>query len=353
MYLEHFGLTRKPFSLTPDPAFMYLSERHSIAYAMLEYGVYEQAGLTVLTGDVGMGKTTLLHRLLNNVDKRRLTVGNIYNTHAAFGSLLEWACVAFGLPIENDRPVLLFQALQNFLISEYAKGRRCLLVVDEAQNLSIDQLEQVRLLSNINSGDDLLLHILLVGQAELHEHLFDARLVQLVQRITSEYRLEPFDFNTTINYILHRLKIAGVEHRRGLFGLDAMAAVHHYSLGIPRTINKLCDYGLMVAFARQEECVTLEALIEVLMAQNMGGRERQHLGPLDAGVIRKTVRQLVQATWPAQEVETHAPAVAGPATVKTPVDSSDPPATVDPAPDGKVKTPVSAPAGAVDGWKEF
>ncbi len=293
MYLEHFGLTRSPFSLTPDPAFLYLSDQHSLAYAMLEYGVHDQRGLTVLTGEIGMGKTTLLHRLLGELDGRILTIGNIFNTHQSFGTLLEWVCMAFGLPVDSKRPVVLMQALQDFLIAEHARGRHCLLIVDEAQNLSLDQLEQVRLLSNINSGEDLLLQIVLVGQPQLRSQLNAPRLVQLVQRITSEFHLTALELHDTLRYIRHRLRVAGGRQKPSIFSLNAIAAIHHFSFGIPRIINKLCEYGLVVAYARGEDKVTLDVLIEVLMAPNMGGRERRHLGPLDEQTIRRKVRGVV------------------------------------------------------------
>ena len=186
MYLEHFGLARKPFSLTPDPAFLFASRAHGVALAMLEYGLYEQAGLTVLSGGVGQGKTTLLRKLLNEVDDQRLTVGLVNNTHESFGTLLEWACLAFNLTGFGERPIQQLQALQNHVISEYSAGRRCVLVIDEAQNLPPAMLEQVRLLTNINDGDDLLLHIVLSGQPELQEILGRHELRQLAQRITAE-----------------------------------------------------------------------------------------------------------------------------------------------------------------------
>lgn len=291
MYLKHFGLTRKPFSLTPDPTFLYLSNKHSVALAMLEYGLYEQAGLTVLTGDVGMGKTTLLRRLLQDVDDRRLTVGMINNTHAAFGSLLEWVCLSFGIEPEQNRPIALFRAIQDFVIAEYAQGRRCLLVIDEAQNLPKDTLEQVRLLTNINAEDDLLLHVMLVGQPQLHQTLNDPDLAQLTQRITSEYHLTALSFEETSRYINHRMEISGAT--RKIFELASRAGIYYYSGGIPRLINKLCDYCLLVAYAKGEDAISIETLIEVFTAQSASGENRLKQEPKGAEAVRQAIHDLV------------------------------------------------------------
>jgi general secretion pathway protein A len=290
MYLDFFGLSKKPFSLTPDPEFLYLSDKHAIAMAMLEYGLYEQAGLTVLSGDVGMGKTTLLQRLLADVDERKVTIGLINNTHKAFGSLLEWVCLAFGLDVDSERPSVLFRAIQAFVISEYARGRRCLLVIDEAQNLSKDTLEQVRLLTNINAEDDLLLHVMLVGQPQLYKTLDDPDLVQITQRITSEYHLTPLSFEETSRYINHRLNVAG--QKRKLFDLSARAGVYYYSGGTPRLINKLCDYCLLVAYAKEEESISVDTLIEVVMAQKTGGANRLKYEPKGAESVRQAIKDV-------------------------------------------------------------
>ncbi|MBK8970372.1 MAG: AAA family ATPase [Hahellaceae bacterium] len=281
---------RKPFSLTPDPEFLYLSDKHGIALAMLEYGLYEQAGITVLTGDVGMGKTTLLRRLLSEVDDRRITVGMINTTHTAFGTLLEWVCLALGIEGSFDKPINMFRAIQSFVIEEYAQGRRVLLIIDEAQNLKADVLEQVRLLTNINSEEDLLLHVMLVGQPQLHQTLADPDLAQLTQRITSEYHLTPLDFEDTETYIAHRTKVAG--QKAELFDRSVCAGVYHFSGGTPRLINKLCDYCLMVAFAKGDYAVSLDTLVEVVMAQKAGGANRLKHEPKGVEAVRRAIRDI-------------------------------------------------------------
>ncbi len=290
MYLEHFGLNKKPFSLTPDPGFLYLSDKHSIAMAMLEYGLFEQTGITVLTGDIGMGKTTLLRQLLDRLDPKSTQIGLINNTHAEFGSLLETVCLAFDLDIDAERPIILFKRIQDHVISQYAQGKRTLLVIDEAQNLSKEQLEQVRLLTNINAEEDLLLNLVLVGQPQLREKLKDPDLAQITQRISSEYHLTPLSMEETSQYIQHRLKVAGQTRR--IFDLPSRAGIYYYSGGAPRLINKLCDYCLLVAFAKNESRITVETLVEVVIAQRVNGVNRLHHDPRNAEAVRRSVQEL-------------------------------------------------------------
>ena len=206
MYREFYGLTQKPFSILPDPNYLYWGHSHSLAYSMLEYGVMNRAGFTVVTGEIGCGKTTLIRHLLDRLDEE-FTVGLVSNIQD--GDLLQWVLMAFGQPYEGKSHVGLHDELQQFLIREYAEGRRTILIVDEAQNLGPKLLEQLRLLSNINADNDQLLQLILVGQPQLKGLLQAPELIQFAQRIASDFHLAPLTAEDIHSYIGHRLSIAG------------------------------------------------------------------------------------------------------------------------------------------------
>src|SRR5580698_5844052 len=208
MYERHFGFTSKPFALTPDPAFLYLSRQHAMAMTMLEYGLESQAAFSLLTGDIGSGKTTLVRRLLRGLGDQ-VVVGLISNAHARFKSIHGWALSALGIVPNDDSDIAKYEALVDSFVREYGKGRRTLLILDEAQNLSVEVLEELRLLSNVNSEKDLVLQILLVGQPELRTKLAGAELRQFAQRISVDFHLRPLDRYETDAYIRHRLSVAG------------------------------------------------------------------------------------------------------------------------------------------------
>ena len=237
---------RKPFSLLPDPSFLYLGRPHSMAYAVLEYGVLSQAGFTVITGEVGCGKTTLIRHLLNQLDSS-VTVGLISNTGNVSGDLLRWILLAFRQDYKNKEAVELHEVFEDFLIAEYAAGRRTVLLVDEAQNLTVQTLEELRMLSNINADKDLLLQIVLVGQPELKRKLERPELHQFAQRISASYHLGTLSEAETVAYIHHRLTHAGA--KQDLFTPEACSTIHAYSSGVPRIINLLCDTALVYGFA--------------------------------------------------------------------------------------------------------
>ena len=208
MYEEFYGLNEKPFSLLPDPDFLFLSSKHSLALSMLEYSLAGQAGFCAITGEIGSGKTTLIRALLRRID-RDIRLGLISNTHSSHSDIAGWALSAFGRTPKGTTRAEIHQELMLFLIEEYGAGKRSVLIVDEAQNLTIQALEELRLLSNINADKDLLLQIILVGQPELLEKLRRPELCQFAQRISVSYHLAPLTCAETLHYITHRLRVAG------------------------------------------------------------------------------------------------------------------------------------------------
>jgi type II secretory pathway predicted ATPase ExeA len=261
MYESFYRLTEKPFSIQPDPDFLFFGRRHSMAYSMLEYGVENRAGFTVITGEVGAGKTTLIRHLLNNLPGS-VTVGLITNTHQHTTNLLEWVMLAFGQPYDGMSPVALFDAFQNYLIKEYSSGRRAILIIDEAQNLSPDALEALRVLSNINADKHQLLQLILTGQPQLKYLLGKPELEQFAQRVAVDFHLSPITGDEVTQYIQHRLEVAG--RSEPLFTDQACQAIAKYSKGIPRTINILCDTALVYGMSLDAEMVD-EAIVEEVM----------------------------------------------------------------------------------------
>ena len=290
MYRAHFGLKEKPFSLIPDPDFLYLSPEHKAGLAMLEYGLLEQHGITVITGDVGAGKTTLIRHMLRTIDYNQLTVGYITNTHHGFGDLMQWVASAFEIPHAGKDRVTLYRELQDFFIREYAQGRRVVLVVDEAQNLSADNLEELRLFSNINADKDQLIQIILVGQPELFDILRRPELTQIAQRVSSEYHIKPLDANETVQYVRHRVMVAGGS--RFIFDIFAVLAIYYFSGGVPRLINTLCDYALVHAYAKGKDVVDVETAMEVVAGKRIGAVYRTTATNPDRENARQTVKQL-------------------------------------------------------------
>lgn len=276
MYESFYGLREKPFSLLPDPSFLYLGQPHSMAYAVLEYGVLNQAGFTVITGEVGSGKTTLIRHLLNRIEGQ-ITIGLITNTANLEGELLRWVLLAFNQDHSNRDPVALHAIFEEFLIGQYARGGRTVLLVDEAQNLTIRTLEELRMLSNINADKDLLLQIVLVGQPELKQKLERPELQQFAQRISASYHLGPLSEPDSVAYIRHRLQHAGAA--KPIFTEDACAAVYKGSNGVPRLINVLCDTALVYGYGEGAEEIG-ESTIAAVVRDSAVGIQRS--GPLAA-----------------------------------------------------------------------
>ncbi|MEP6548813.1 MAG: AAA family ATPase [Gammaproteobacteria bacterium] len=256
MYLSFFGLNEKPFAITPDPRYLYLSERHAEALAHLLYGVNESGGFIQLTGEVGTGKTTVVRTLLSRVP-HHADVAVILNPRVTPVEFLLTICEELGLDIaEADRDSVkqMVDALNRRLLAAHAEGRRIIVIVDEAQNLTAEVLEQVRLLTNLETPTQKLLQIILIGQPELRELLDRTELRQLAQRITGRYHLEPLSREETQGYVRHRLRVAGATEE--IFAPSALAEVHRVSTGIPRVINVTCDRALLGAYTEETRKVT-------------------------------------------------------------------------------------------------
>jgi len=261
MYNDFFGFKEKPFSLLPDPNFLFLSDIHSRANNMLEYGLMSQAGFTVITGEIGAGKTTLIHNMLGHLDGNIVT-GIINNTHSSFGNLISWVLDAFDLPDTGQDNVKKLRDFTDFVLYQYSEGKRVLLIIDEAQNLSEETLEELRLISNINVTNEIFLQLIICGQPELIDKLNKPQLTQFAQRIAVDFHIRPMSFADTGRYIRHRVKVAGSPNP--IFSIDALAAIYYYSDGIPRRINVICDMSLVYAFADSSKQISAQLVTDVV-----------------------------------------------------------------------------------------
>ncbi|MFN3972082.1 MAG: ExeA family protein [Gemmobacter sp.] len=262
IYTAHFNLRERPFSLVPDPDFLFWSAPHRKAYSMLEYGLLTRAPITLVTGEVGAGKTTLLHHMLRSVAED-VRIGLVSNAHGDRGELLRWVLLALAQPAApTETYVDLFGRFQAYLIAEYAAGRRVILIFDEAQNLSRESLEELRMFTNINSGKDELLQLVLVGQPELRAMVRRPDLTQFAQRVAAAVHLPAMDRQMVRAYIRHRLEVAGGKGE--LFGPSASDLVSDATRGVPRLVNQLCDLALVYAYTKHQRRVTRHTVQQVL-----------------------------------------------------------------------------------------
>lgn len=268
MYESFYGLNKKPFSLASDAEFLYMGKTHSTAFAMLEYGVLSQAGFTVITGEVGSGKTTLIQHLLNGLDKK-VSVGLITNTRRNMGELLPWVLHAFKLDYRESNPVALYEKFSRFLSGQYEKQQRTVLIVDEAQNLGAEVLDELRMLSNLNATHEQFLQVILVGQPELRSILSRPELMQFSQRVAADFHIAPLTVRETIAYIKYRLIAAGAV--QDVFTPHAYVLIHAASRGVPRLINILCDTVLSYAFGDERLIVDENYIRDVLKERSEGG----------------------------------------------------------------------------------
>jgi general secretion pathway protein A len=276
MYTSFFGLNEKPFSITPDPRYLFMSERHGEALAHLVYGVTESGGFIQLTGEVGTGKTTLVRTLLLNRMPNNADVAVVLNPQQSAHEFVESICDELHVPMPDQQNSIkaCVDALNQHLLTAHADGRRTILVVDEAQNLAPDVLEQVRLLTNLETSKQKLLQIILIGQPELRELLARSDLRQLAQRITGRYHLEPLSRDETAQYIKHRLTVAGALVE--LFDAGARREVFRISHGIPRLVNVICDRALLGAYSHEVRNIN-RRLVKRAAAEVAGKPEKHRI----------------------------------------------------------------------------
>src|SRR5688572_4561864 len=258
MYLELFKLHELPFRLTPDPQFLYLSKHHARAKAYMESTIWFTDGFVVITGEIGSGKTTLIETFLRELEKD-IVVAQVNQTQVSAVEFLQGVLVQFGFTPFKMKKAEILSTLNNFLIEQYANNRKVLLIVDEAQNLTNTVLEEIRLLSGVETTKEKVLRIILAGQPELNDKLNSPELVQLAQRIRLRFHLTPLSISDSRAYIQHRLEVSGSQGRQ-LFNDDTFPLIYRYTGGTPRLINTLCDTAMMAAFARDKDTVSVEDL---------------------------------------------------------------------------------------------
>ena len=309
VYSTYFGLNEAPFNITPDPSFLFQSASHQEAFAQLQYGIRARRGFIVLTGEVGTGKTTLIQALLAQlVDTTHTAL--IFSAITSPIDLLRYVCEEFRLiePMQGLRDSHDYIYLLNeFLLEKYRAGSNAALIIDEAQNLSAEVLESVRLLSNFETTKDKLLQILLVGQPELNERLNTPQLRQLKQRVSLRHHLRPLSLSECQDYIVNRLRLAGCNS--SIFQIKAIEAIHQYSAGIPRLINVICDNAMISAYALEKKEIDTRFIQEVaddLYLSNVASRPAmvrrettlhvEQRGPLRAELVRQQPVQLVKSS---------------------------------------------------------
>ena len=264
MYESYFKLSGKPFQLNPDPAFFFGSRGHRRAMAYLEYGLHQNEGFIVITGEIGAGKTTLVRSLLQNLDSSKVIAAQLVSTQIDAEDILRLVAAAFGVPSKDLDKADLLLALETFLVSVTASGKRALLVVDEAQNLTPGAVEELRMLSNFQLEDHALLQSFLIGQPEFRDMMQGADMQQLRQRVIASYHLGPLDVEETKAYIEHRLKHVGWRPDSPSFSADAFEAIFRATGGIPRRINTLCDRLLLAGFLAEQLALTESEVGEVV-----------------------------------------------------------------------------------------
>jgi general secretion pathway protein A len=264
MYCDFFGFSEKPFTITPNPQFIYLSGNHREAFAHLLYGIDSHAGFIAMTGEVGTGKTTVLRTLLTQLDPEKYRSALIFNPCLSGEQLLASICREFGLESEEHNRTGWLDILNHFLLEQHAAGKTVVLVIDEAQNLTPDVLEQVRLISNLETVHDKLIQIILAGQPELNDVLNRHDLRQLSQRIAVRCHLTPMSKLDTGDYIRHRLKVSGCRIP-GLFTSGAVKRIYRFSRGVPRLINIVCEQALVMAWTQESSAVTQAIASRIIM----------------------------------------------------------------------------------------
>jgi general secretion pathway protein A len=316
MYLEHFGLSAKPFGLTPDSGFLFMSEPHSRAKAYMDYTVWNREGFVVLTGEIGCGKTTLIQKLLSELDEN-VVVAKIFQTQLDEVEFLQAVLVEFGFNPFNAKKVELLDMLNTFLIEQFLQNKQIVLIVDDAHNLSTKVLEEIRMLAGLETRKEKILHVILVGQPQLNEMLDHPDMEQLMQRVKLRYYIRALIEQEVGNYIRHRLSIVGTANRT-LFPPETLPCVYKYAGGIPRLINTLCDTALTCAYADNLPKITAEvveaAARELQWPPHSERIEKRRLnmkrGPVEGGVqgiLREQVQTLAAIAAQVSKLEERSP----------------------------------------------
>jgi type II secretory pathway predicted ATPase ExeA len=288
MYEEFYGLSHRPFLTVPDPETLYWADAHSMAYTMLRYGIMSRAPITVVTGEIGAGKTTLLRALLREIPDD-LVVGLVSNMQAGRGELLHWVMMALGAEIQDGESyVRLFQRFQDFVIDAYGSGRRVVLIFDEAQNMGVETLEELRMLSNINADKDELLQLMLVGQPELRELLMRPELAQFAQRVTADYHLTTLTASEVEDYIQHRMARAGARWR--VFPAETCQVIAEATRGVPRLVNTLSDMALTYGYSAEAKVIDETLIREFLTSAQERGIYGQFSYPNPQPALVRQVR---------------------------------------------------------------
>lgn len=271
MYLNYFHMTKEPFNVTPDPEFLFLSPSHKEALAAVIYGIQQKKGFIAIIGEVGTGKTTVLRSYLDSVDRNRMTPIYLFNANITFAGLLKTMLRSLGLDCASDVPFDMVTRLHEYLISEYSKGRTVVLIIDEAQNMPVETLENLRMLSNLETTRDKLIQVVFSGQPEFEELLSRKELRQLKQRISVKATILPLNGVESMSYIRHRLAKAG-EGEESIFTGSALKLIVRQSQGIPRVINMLCDNSLITAYGQNRKSVSERVVKEIIADSN--GQQR-------------------------------------------------------------------------------
>jgi len=269
MYKEFFGLRANPFNVNPDPRYLYLTRHTEEALACLTYGIQSRKGFVLLTGEVGTGKTTLINKLLEWLRLQQVATAFIFNSRLDVPQFLDFMMADFSIPCDSKSKSQVLQRLYNWLLDRYRAGETAVLIVDEAQNLSDEVLEEIRMLTNLETFTEKLLQIVLVGQPELEQRLKQPQLRQLRQRLTLRAKTHPFNLEETKSYINQRLRIAG-SNGDSVFEPEAVAALFKYSIGVPRVINLLSEHCLVSAFVDQKKTVSAEIVDAVAKDFDLG-----------------------------------------------------------------------------------
>jgi type II secretory pathway predicted ATPase ExeA len=295
MYLEHFGLSAQPFQLTPDSDFLFMSQSHSRAKVYMDYTVWNREGFVVITGDIGCGKTTLIQKLLSELNEN-VVVAKIFQTQLDEVEFLQAVLVEFGLNPFNAKKVELLDMLNNFLIDQFLQHKQIVLIVDDANNLNMKVLEEIRMLAGLETRKEKILHVILVGQPQLIEMLDQPDMQQLMQRVKLRYHIRALTEQELGDYIRHRLSIVGAANRT-LFLPETLPLIYRYAGGIPRLINVLCDTALTCAYADNLRGVTtgvLEAAAKELQWPTYAERVEKNRFKLKSDTVDGGVRGILR-----------------------------------------------------------